>query len=200
MKITHGLVNAAIGLLAVLILIGAPGAHAGVVTDANTRAADVVSRVPSTPIAVRMMAIVQVSVFEAVNAVTGRYPPQRAKLTPAPGASVEAAVAAATRTALSKLVPAQQAAIDADYQALLGSVPDGPAKTAGIARRAGRDRDRRALRRRRRGRPRRLSPARGGGRLRAHGGAGGAPLGPAPSLGDAPRRSLPPGPPARAHQ
>jgi hypothetical protein len=30
-------------------------------------------------------------------------------------------------------MPAQQAAIDADYQALLGSVPDGPAKTAGIA-------------------------------------------------------------------
>jgi hypothetical protein len=114
MKTTHGLVNAAIGLLAVLILIGAPGAHADVVTDANTRAADVVSRIPSTPIAVRMMAIVQVSVFEAVNAVTGRYPPQRAKLIPAPGASVEAAVAAATRTALSKLVPAQQAAIDAD--------------------------------------------------------------------------------------
>jgi hypothetical protein len=46
---------------------------------------------------------------------------------------VEAAVAAATRTALSKLMPAQQAAIDADYQALLASVPDGPAKTAGIA-------------------------------------------------------------------
>ena len=133
MKITLRLVNAEIGLLAVLILIGAPGAYADVVTDANTRAADVVSRVPSTPIAVRMMAIVQVSVFEAVNAVTGRYPPQRAKLTPAPGASVEAAVAAATRTALSKLVPAQQAAIDADYHALLASVPDSPAKTAGIA-------------------------------------------------------------------
>jgi hypothetical protein len=46
---------------------------------------------------------------------------------------VEAAVAAATRTALSKLMPAQQAAIDADYQALLASVPDGPAKAAGIA-------------------------------------------------------------------
>jgi hypothetical protein len=30
-------------------------------------------------------------------------------------------------------MPAQQAAIDADYQALLASVPDGPAKTAGIA-------------------------------------------------------------------
>ncbi len=133
MKTLRGLVNAAIGLLAVMTLAGAPGAYADVVTDANARAADVASRFPSTPIAVRMMAIVQVSVFEAVNAVTGRYPPQRAKLNPAPGASLEAAVASATRTALSKLMPAQQAVIDADYQALLGSVPDGPAKTAGIA-------------------------------------------------------------------
>jgi len=133
MKTLRGLVNAAIGLLAVMTLAGAPGAHADVVTDANARAADVASRFPSTPIAVRMMAIVQVSVFEAVNAVTGRYPPQRAKLNPAPGASVEAAVASATRTALSKLMPAQQAVIDGDYQALLGSVPAGPAKTAGIA-------------------------------------------------------------------
>ena len=133
MKTIRGLISAGIGLLAVVILAGAPGAHADVVTDANARAAEVVSRLPAPPITVRMMAIVQVSVFEAVNAVTGRYPPQRAKLNRAPGASVEAAVAAATRTALSKLMPAQQAAIDADYQALLGSVPDGPAKTTGIA-------------------------------------------------------------------
>lgn len=133
MKTIRGLISAGIGLLAVVILAGAPGAHADVVTDANARAADVVSRIPAPPITVRMMAIVQVSVFESVNAVTGRYPPQRAKLNRAPGASVEAAVASATRTALSKLMPAQQAVIDADYQALLGSVPDGPAKTAGIA-------------------------------------------------------------------
>ena len=51
------------------------------------------------------MAIVQVSVFEAVNAISGRYPSSRTKITAAPGASVEAAVAAATRTALSKLMP-----------------------------------------------------------------------------------------------
>ena len=133
MKTIRGLIRAGIGLLVVMILAGAPGAHADIVTDANARAADVASRHPATPISVRMMAVVQVSVFEAVNAVTGRYPPQRAKLSPAPGASVEAAVAAATRTALSKLMPAQQAAIDADYQALLASVADGPAKAAGIA-------------------------------------------------------------------
>jgi hypothetical protein len=133
MKTIRGLISAGIGLLAVVILAGAPGAHADVVTDVNARAADVVSRIPAPPITVRMMAIVQVSVFESVNAITGRYPAYRAKMTAAPGASVEAAVASATRTALLKLLPAQQAAIDADYQALLGRVPDGPAKVAGIA-------------------------------------------------------------------
>jgi hypothetical protein len=127
------MIGTVLGLLAVVILTSAPGTWADVVTDANARAADVASRLPSTPVAVRVMAIVQVSVFEAVNAVSGRYPPQRAKLAPASSASAEAAVAAATRTALAKLMPAQQPAIDADYQALLGRVPDGSAKTAGIA-------------------------------------------------------------------
>ena len=108
-------------------------AHADVVTDANAKAAEITSRFPGTPPAVRMMAIVQVSVFEAVNAITGRYPPLHTKITAAPGASVDAAVAAATRTTLAKLIPAQQAAIDADYQAALKPLPDGPAKAGGIA-------------------------------------------------------------------
>ena len=77
------------------------------------------------------MAIVQVSVFEAVNAITGRYLALARSSTAAPGASVEAAVASATRTALLKLMPGQKAAIEADYQAALDPVPDGPAKTAG---------------------------------------------------------------------
>ena len=64
--------------------------------------------------------------FEAVNAITGRYPAYRAKMTPAPSASVEAAVASATRNALSRVMPTQQAAIDADYQAQLAVIPDGP--------------------------------------------------------------------------
>jgi len=120
-------------VLAAVILTSAPGARADVVTDSNARAADIVSKHPATPIAVRTMAIVQVSVFEAVNAITGRYPSSRAKITAAPGASVEASVAAATRTGLMKLMPTLQAAIDADYQATLRPLPDGPAKTEGIA-------------------------------------------------------------------
>jgi hypothetical protein len=120
-------------LLAALTLAGAPRAHADVVTDSNAKAAEIASKHPATPPAVRMMAVVQVSVFEAVNAITGKYPAFRAKMTPAPGASVDAAVAAATRGALLKLMPGQQAAIEADYRAAVASVPDGPAKTDGIA-------------------------------------------------------------------
>ena len=58
------------GSLAVVILAAAPCAHADVVTDSNAKAAEIASKIPSTPIAVRTMAIVQVSVFEAANAVT----------------------------------------------------------------------------------------------------------------------------------
>ena len=125
--------SACLALLAAWTLAGVPDAHADAVTDANARAAEVASRLPGTPPAVRAMAIVQVSVFEAVNAISGRYPPLRVKIAAAPGASVEAAVAAATRTALAKLVPAQQVAIESHYQAALRSLPDGPAKAAGIA-------------------------------------------------------------------
>jgi len=120
-------------VLAVATLTGALCVEADVVTDANARAADVASRHPGTPPAVRIMAFVQVSVFEAVNAITARYPSTRVKIAAPPGASVDAAVAAATRTVLLKLMPTQQAAIEADYQAALKPMPDSAAKTGGIA-------------------------------------------------------------------
>jgi hypothetical protein len=125
--------RALIGAIAVVMLATTPCAHADVVTDSNAKAAEIASKIPSTPVAVRVMAIVQVSVFEAANAVTGRYPASRVKVTAAPGASVDAAIVAATRTALLKLMPAQQAAIDADYQAALRSLPDDRAKSDGVA-------------------------------------------------------------------
>ena len=201
MKTTTRAVSAGIGLLAVVILAGAPGAHADVVTDANAKAADIVSRIPAPPITVRMMAIVQVSVFEAVNAVTGRYPPQRAKLTPAPGASVEAAVAAATRTALSKLMPAQQAAIDADYQALLAPSPTAPRRPR-ASRSASRRRPRswRSAPTTARSLPTTYRPHAAPGVYVPTMGPAVPHWGQAPPLGDDPRRSVPPGPPARAHQ
>jgi len=132
MKTNLRWINATLGILIAMLAV-APGAGADGVTDANVRAADITSTMAGTPPAVRAMAIVQVSVYEAVNTITGRYPQLRTKLTAAPGASVDAAVAAATRAALLKLVPAQQAAIEAHYQAALKPLPDGRAKTDGIA-------------------------------------------------------------------
>ena len=127
------LVTTWLAVFTIAMLAAAPGARADVVTDANAAAAAIASKLPGTPPAVRAMAITQVSVFDAVTAITGRYPALRAKVTAPPGASVDAAVAAATRTALSKLVPAQQAAIDAYYEAALKTLADGPAKAAGVA-------------------------------------------------------------------
>ena len=83
MKTSRGFIGTALGILVSALLLGAPVAEADIVVDANARASEAASRLPGPPPAVRTMAIVQVSVFEAVNAVSGRYPSRRAKLPPA---------------------------------------------------------------------------------------------------------------------
>ena len=109
-------------------------AEADVVTDWNITAGDiaVAARLPPPP-TYRIMALVQSAVYEAVNAITKRYPPDRVKLDAAPGASIDAAVAEANRATLVQLVPSQQTAIDNAYQAALSAIPAGQAKTAGLA-------------------------------------------------------------------
>jgi len=115
-------------------LLASPLAKADVVTDWNIKGGEVVVAAGlGAPPATRVLAIVQTAVYEAANAITKRYPPSGLKLDAAPGASVDAAVAAASRATLVRLVPSQQAAVDTAYQAALAKIPDGPAKTAGIA-------------------------------------------------------------------
>jgi hypothetical protein len=124
--------------LAVFLLLGmglaAAPARADVVTDWNLKANELIVEAKlGTPPAMRALAIVHTAVYEAANAVTKRYPAGALKLDAAPGASLDAAVAAANRAALLKLLPGQQPAIDSAYQAALAKVADGPAKAAGIA-------------------------------------------------------------------
>jgi len=115
-------------------LLGGPPAAADVVTDWNVIAADstVAGGLPP-PHANRTLAMVQTAVYEAVNAITKRYPPDRVTPNKVPDASVAAAVAAANRAMLSRLVPSQQATIDRAYGSALAAIADAPAKTAGIA-------------------------------------------------------------------
>jgi PAP2 superfamily len=115
-------------------LITSPVASADAVCDWNTQAGVIiVSARMGPPPANRAMAVVHTAVYEAVNTITKRYPAGALKLEAAPGASVDAAIAAANRTTLARLLPSQQAAIDSAYHAALAKIADGPAKTSGIA-------------------------------------------------------------------
>jgi hypothetical protein len=122
-------------LLVVATIAGAaPTAYADVITDWNDTAGGIVIAAKLPPgMPYRAMAAVQSAVYEAVNAITKRYPSDRVKLDAASGASLEAAVAAANRATLAKLAPGQQAVVDGAFQAALTAVPDGAAKMDGIA-------------------------------------------------------------------
>jgi len=115
-------------------LLACTTARADAVCDWNTKVGEIiVSAKMGPPPANRTMAIVDTAVYEAVNAITKRYPAGTLKLEAAPGTSVDAAIAAANRTTLSKLLPSQQVAIDFAYQAALSKIADGAAKNSGIA-------------------------------------------------------------------
>jgi hypothetical protein len=120
-------------LVAVTLLTG-PMARADVVTDWNVKAGQIVVEAKlGPPPANRVLAIVHTAVYEAVNAITRRYPDSDLQLEAVPGASVEAAVAMANYATLVTCIPSQQAAIDAAYHVALAMIADGPAKTAGLS-------------------------------------------------------------------
>jgi len=118
--------------IAALSLLFATQAHADAVTDWNARACDTVVAAQLSPLAAnRAMAIVQTAVYDAVKAAGGGD--RGSASTSRSLASADAAIAAANRAALSKLAPTQQATIDRAYEAALSAIPDGAAKTQGIA-------------------------------------------------------------------
>ena len=123
------------GAVALVITVFAlSDVRADAVTEWNERAGEITVSAHLGPLpAARALAMVQTSVYEAVNAITQRYPVSDLKLDAASGASVEAAVAAANHAILTKLIPSQQAVIDRTYQAALTAIADGAAKTSGIA-------------------------------------------------------------------
>ena len=95
-----------VALIAFASLLGMPTALADVVTDWNVTANDlmIAAGLPPPP-ANRTLAMVQTAVYEAANAITTRYPPDRVTPNAPSDASVAAAVAAANRAMLSRLVP-----------------------------------------------------------------------------------------------
>jgi hypothetical protein len=79
------------------------------------------------------MAMVHGAIYDAVNAIDGSHRPYLAQPPASPTASLDAAVAAAAYNVLRGLLATPPATLASDYAASLALVPDGPAKTDGIA-------------------------------------------------------------------
>jgi membrane-associated phospholipid phosphatase len=106
----------------------ATSASSNVVTDWNSTLVNalLVAHTPPQP-GTRIGAIVQTSVFDAVNGIKGRYTQFHPELltTDAPrGASAPAAAAGAAYTALVALFPAQKPTFDAQLAATLATLSD----------------------------------------------------------------------------
>jgi hypothetical protein len=109
--------------------------QADAVTEWDQRSNDVLyaAKMPP-PMTARTLALAHVATYEAVNAITRRYPPSgRVTLQAPEGASTDAAVAAAMRASLEELLPAQRETIAAAYADALANLPDGAARRDGIA-------------------------------------------------------------------
>ena len=117
-------------LAVVCMLVSPAGASADPVLEWNAIAVAVTTGSPFTQ--ARFMAITQLAVFEAVNAVTGKYEPYLGTVDDAPGASAEAAAIAAAYRVLKTYFPAN-ALLDPARANSLAAIPDSAAKTLGVA-------------------------------------------------------------------
>jgi len=120
-------------LIGLVIALASP-ARADVITDWNQTAIEVMkaSNIAGNPWT-RNMAMMHVAMSDAVNSVQGRYASYVSSGPAKPGASAEAAAAAAARQILLQQAPGQKALIDQAYVETTKAIPDGAAKTDGVA-------------------------------------------------------------------
>jgi hypothetical protein len=134
-KIQGGTTNRILGLcMLIAALFGAAVAKADVVLDWNAIAVNTAVANGQNPFAqARYAAIVQLAVFESVNAITGEYHPYLGTIVAPPGACPEAAAIQAAYHVLNTYFPMSATPLAADRAKSLASIPDGQAKTDGIA-------------------------------------------------------------------
>jgi hypothetical protein len=121
-------------VLTLSLVVGSTAARADVVLDWNAIAVNTAVANKQNPFAqARYAAIVQLAVFEAVNSITHKYQPYLGTITAPPHASRDAAAIEAAYQVLIAYFPASQPTLDADRTNSMQSIPDGSAKTDGIA-------------------------------------------------------------------
>jgi hypothetical protein len=119
------------GLLAAAMIGAAPSAFADVITDWNEKAVAFVTPRMVPAAGQRVVAMMQVAMFDAVNSIERRYRPYLIQIPAAATASKEAAAVAAAGTVLVGLYP-QDADLKSAVATYLATMPDGDAKSAGI--------------------------------------------------------------------
>jgi hypothetical protein len=136
MKKIHGdTKKRALGLcMLIATLFGSAVAGADAVLDWNVIAVNTAIANGQNPFAqARSAAIVQLAVFESVDAITGEYHPYLGTIVAPPGASADAAAIQAAYRVLSTYFPASASTLNAELANSLAAIPDGQAKTNGIA-------------------------------------------------------------------
>ena len=120
--------------IAIFIAVASGSAHADTVTDWNQTAIEImkVAKVSANPWS-RTLAMMHVAMSDAINSVQGRYTRYVATVPVVPGASADAAAAAAAQQILLQLFPNQKAIINEAYAASLKAIPEGMAKSQGVA-------------------------------------------------------------------
>jgi len=120
------------------VVVGAPAAAANVITDWDEKAVAIV--LPPGPVAVaqqvytaqRMMGMVHVAMFDAVNSIEPRYRPYLVQLPADPATSKEAAAAAAAAAVLATIDAKTAGEMKVALATYLASIPDGAAKADGV--------------------------------------------------------------------
>jgi hypothetical protein len=121
------------------VAVGAPApARANVITDWDEKAVAVVTPMASLSgtlpyMAQRMMGMVHAAMFDAVNSIEQRYRPYLVQLPAAPTTSKEVAAAAAAAAVLATIDPKTAGDMKAALATYLAPLPDGAAKSDGIA-------------------------------------------------------------------
>jgi hypothetical protein len=116
-----------------LVLALAVPVAADVITDWNEKAQPIVAAHSLAAPAYRDMAMMHVAMFQCVNAIEPLYQPYKTTLQAPPATSKEAAASVAAAPVLSKLHASEAAKLDAMLKEYLAQIPDGQAKSDGIA-------------------------------------------------------------------
>ena len=121
-------------MLMATLLLGPAVAKADAVLDWNLIAVNTAIANLQSPFAqARYAAITQLAVFEAVNAITGDYQPYIGSIVAPHGASADAAAIQAAYRVLSTYFPGSASTLDPARASSLALIPDGQAKSDGIA-------------------------------------------------------------------